>query len=197
MTYLIYKITSPTGGIYIGRAMERPNMTPTQSMKYRQKNGRGYKDSPALWNAIQKYGWDNMHKEVIQSHMDLNTANELEKILILKNSTNSYNIAAGGDGGNTYCKMDMDSLAKVKLKLSRATSGCNNPMFGRRQSPDSIRKNSIWHTDRKQSIETRLKNANSKRNRIWINDGQSERWIDKKLLNEYINQNWTIGRLKR
>lgn len=97
MTYLIYKITSPTGGIYIGRAMERPNMTPTQSMKYRQKNGRGYKDSPALWNAIQKYGWDNMHKKVIQSHMDLNTANELEKILILENSTNSYNIAAGGD----------------------------------------------------------------------------------------------------
>lgn len=70
-------------------------------------------------------------------------------------------------------------------------------MFGRRQSPDSIRKNSIWHTGRKQSNETRLKNANSKRNRIWINDGQSERWIDKKLLNEYINQNWIIGRLKR
>ena len=48
----VYKHIFPNGAIYIGRT----SMSPED----RWLNGWGYKQNPLAFNAILKYGWDNI-----------------------------------------------------------------------------------------------------------------------------------------
>lgn len=66
-------------------------------------NGCGYKNI-YFYNAIKKYGWDNIEHHIIASNLTHDEANTFEKILIQKLKSNNkeygYNISDGGDGGN-------------------------------------------------------------------------------------------------
>ena len=56
-SYVIYKHISPSGKIYIGQTCQSP--------KQRWNGGIGYKHSQHFYNAILKYGWDNISHEII------------------------------------------------------------------------------------------------------------------------------------
>ena len=101
--YLVYKYTSPSGGVYIGQTHN--------SIEYRAGNseGRMYAildkrtgefKQPAIANAILKYGFDNFKKEIISSGLTSDEADELEINLIKEARENGecYNIASGGKG---------------------------------------------------------------------------------------------------
>lgn len=101
--YLVYKYTSPSGGVYIGQTHN--------SIEYRAGNseGRMYAildkrtgefKQPAIANAILKYGFDNFKKEIISSGLTSDEADELEISLIKEARENGecYNIASGGKG---------------------------------------------------------------------------------------------------
>ena len=68
------------------------------------KDGSGYDQCTVFWNAIQKYGWDNFHGEILFDSLTHDEANKLEikLISILKTSSKEYgyNISKGGTGGN-------------------------------------------------------------------------------------------------
>lgn len=53
MGYSVYKLTSPSGKIYIGCTSRKP--------EYRWNHGRGYRidHQERMGKAVQKYGWDN------------------------------------------------------------------------------------------------------------------------------------------
>lgn len=56
--YKLYRHTSPSGKVYIG-------ITKT-SVYARWNKGRGYRrNQPAFYNAILKYGWDNINHEIL------------------------------------------------------------------------------------------------------------------------------------
>lgn len=94
--YCVYCHTAPNGKKYVGLTSRRP--------EERWKNGYGYKKSnPHFWNAIKKYGWENIKHDILLSRLDKQQAGEFEKMYIcLFNSSDrkyGYNKTFGGETG--------------------------------------------------------------------------------------------------
>lgn len=58
--YCVYKHTSPSGKVYIGQTSINP--------LDRWQNGKGYKKQ-AFYNAIKKYGWENIKHEILYDNL--------------------------------------------------------------------------------------------------------------------------------
>lgn len=89
-----------------------------------------------LSRAIEKYGVDNFSKEIVENCETKQLLNEREKYWIsyfdATNSDNFYNIANGGDGGNTLAGYTEEQLEEHSKILSKAlkgviNQGANNP----------------------------------------------------------------------
>lgn len=67
-------------------------------------NGSGYVRQPYFYNAILKYGWDNIEHRILFENIDKETAKSLEISLIdlLRTTTkdHGYNVSFGGESGN-------------------------------------------------------------------------------------------------
>ena len=94
--YCVYKHTAPNGKVYIGITRQVPEVR-------WGKNGNGYASSPHFYSAIQKYGWDNIQHEILETGLSKREAGDSEKRLIRQyNSANrmfGYNQTLGGDYG--------------------------------------------------------------------------------------------------
>lgn len=95
--YYIYKHTSPNNKIYIGYSCQ-------QKPEYRWRNGKGYIKNPLMWNAIQKYGWENFKHEILETGLSFNDANlkEIYYIKLYKSDKRNfgYNLTTGGSNPN-------------------------------------------------------------------------------------------------
>lgn len=122
-SYLVYKHTTPINKVYIGITCE--------TLAQRCKRGKGYRNNQAFWKAIQKYGWDNIRHEILFSGLTKEQAEqkEIELIAFYKSDKKShgYNITSGG-GVNSGFHLSK----KTKDKISKANSGTNNGMYGKR-----------------------------------------------------------------
>ena len=78
--YLIYKHTFPNNKVYIGITCN--------DVKKRWKNGLGYITQSNIFNAIVKYGWNNIKHEILYKDLTKQQAFELEENLII--SSKSY-----------------------------------------------------------------------------------------------------------
>jgi group I intron endonuclease len=110
---VIYKLTSPSGKVYIGKA---------SVFKKRMSShcAHAKRGSPGpLYNAIRKYGWENFQKEIIEETLDLDNR---ECFWIAHyDSTNSavgYNITEGGTGGNVWVNFSEDHKEYLRKKMS-------------------------------------------------------------------------------
>lgn len=109
MFYTIYKTTNIINGkFYIG--------------KHQTKNlNDGYIGSGRLLKrAIDKYGIDNFHKEILhickdEKHMDL-----LESILVVPDSETNYNLCDGGKGGWSYINRTIGNRKYTSEEIKRA-----------------------------------------------------------------------------
>lgn len=80
--YKVYKHTVPNGKVYIGVTSYEPEI--------RWMGGRGYKDNCEFFNAILKYGWDNIQHEILFDGLTKKEAFDIEaKQIALYNSTDS------------------------------------------------------------------------------------------------------------
>jgi group I intron endonuclease len=135
-TYLIYKYTSPSGKSYNGQ---------TKDLKRRETQHISSNGCRAFSNAINKYGFENFTREILEENLTLDVANIKEEYYISIHNTmvpNGYNLQSGGN--NKLWS------AESKALLSLAVSGENNPMFGRcgdanpmfgkRHSPEALAK---------------------------------------------------------
>ena len=78
-----------------------------------------YKGSGVYLNsAISKYGWDNFRCELIESFDTREELNIAEKKYIQKydavNSCEFYNIALGGEGGDTYSGLSLEAKERFR-----------------------------------------------------------------------------------
>lgn len=114
--YSVYRHTCPNGKIYIGITQQKPTR--------RWRNGLGYRGNPHFWNAIQKYGWENIRHEILFEKLSKECACEKEKELIEEyNATNrlfGYNEKTGGQIGVTFS----DSMRR---KMGEAKKGWSAP----------------------------------------------------------------------
>lgn len=122
--------TFPNGKKYIGITCRRLSV---RAGKY----GQRYKGCPRLWVAICKYGWDNIHKEILYSNLTKGEAEDLEIKLISEYNTidkrHGYNVAKGGATNAGYKHTE-----EWKRELGKRNSGNGNPFYGKHHTPDVV-----------------------------------------------------------
>ena len=135
MKHVIYKITSPSGKVYIGRTKDFKTR-----MVDHKHNALTNKRDNSLYRAINKYGWDHMDREILlevneeESHIQ-------ERILINKYDSvrkgynDTYNTV--GSGNVWEGREDTKEYKEFTDKMSKITSGENNGMFGRTHSEET------------------------------------------------------------
>ena len=73
--YCVYKHIFPNNKVYIGVTCRKP--------EYRWDNGNGYTNTQRkIYNAIQKYGWENVKHEILFENLTKEEAEQKEIELI-------------------------------------------------------------------------------------------------------------------
>lgn len=141
----IYKITSPTGKIYIGK-------TKNFSKRVKDYHRQPCKTQRRLYNSFIKHGIESHVFKVVE-YCQEEELNDKEKYYIRLFNTfqtkNGLNLSDGGQGG----KMSDEG----KKNLSEKRKGKPNPYALKKQSPEHIRKRTSVLKGRKASEEARKK----------------------------------------
>lgn len=160
----IYKITSPSGKIYIGQSVNILNRF------YRYKSYH-CKMQPYLYNSLVKYGAENHRFEILQE-CELIQLNDLEKYYIELYSSfdkeNGLNLKNGGDGGGKCSKVTIERLREShkgqkawnkNIKMSdEQYVKCENTMF--KKGSIGLRKGKIVNEETREKM--RLKKIGKK-----------------------------------
>ena len=123
-TSKIYQHTLPNGKSYIGQTCKDP-------FKRAGHNFSRYERCPYFYNAVQKYGAENVRTEILYRCETIEEANRLETLCISRFGTlvpNGYNLQSGGS--------NFTHSAESIAMMSSARSGVNNPMFGKTLSSE-------------------------------------------------------------
>lgn len=97
-----------------------------------------------LKQAIKKYGKKNFKKTILEICSTKEELNDREKYWIKYfnacNNDSFYNIAKGGDGGDTFTQLPIEEQNRIKEIQSQCSSGHNNPMYGKHHSQSTKEK---------------------------------------------------------
>lgn len=127
--YSLYIHTNKTNGKrYVGITKQDPE-------RRWGVNGSHYKESPHLYSAIQKYGWDNFEHEIIHSGMTRDDACLLEKHYISHFKTQDRQYGYNSFEGGSAPTIPQD----VREKMSKSMMG-NQNCLGRVTSEETKRK---------------------------------------------------------
>lgn len=114
--YTVYKHTFPNDKVYIGITC--------QKLKKRWQSGWGYEHQTLVFNAIKKYGWNNIKHEVLFDNLTLEEAEskEIELIKMHRSTerTYGYNIS---NGGNHKGKVSEETKAKISASNTGKSRG--------------------------------------------------------------------------
>ena len=206
--YTVYKHTSPSGKVYIGiTGIEVEN---------RWQKGRGYKGQ-VFYNAIEKYGWDNILHEIVAENLTKEEAEYMEVELIAKyKSTDSkygYNVANGGNSNGKHSEETKQKIRDVnigkthtketKQKISSKNKGkvltethktkISNALKGNK-NPFFGKKHTEETKEKMRNAQTGSKNHNSKRvicdNIIFVSVKECADYYG---VNDKVMRNWLNG----
>ncbi len=153
MSYSVYKHTTPSGKVYIGIT--------SKPVEERWLNGRGYARNEHFWNAIKKYGWENIEHHVLATGLSKEEASEVEKMYIALYRSHEikhgYNLTEGGETGIVHTMESRRKLSESrkgqrynigvpfaeerKRHLSENHAdvrGEKNPMYGKKWTSEEI-----------------------------------------------------------
>ena len=112
--YTVYKLTSPTGKIYIGCTGGSP--------RKRWNSGYGYQHNIFLNEDIKKYGWKAFTKEIVCEKLTKEGAEKIEKQLVdlldTRNPLIGYNVFTGGN--RQGAKASAEGLARHSKGMKAA-----------------------------------------------------------------------------
>lgn len=150
--YTVYEHKMPNGKRYIGITSLEPNK--------RWLNGRGYKSNEYLYNAIKKYGWENIEHSIIRTNLTKEEAEKMEKELIAYFHANEHDHGYNWASGGSVYKHSAESKAKMseahkglrynigvpfteerKRHMSENHAdvrGEKNPMYGKKKPAEEI-----------------------------------------------------------
>lgn len=149
-----------------------------------------------LRNAIDKYGWDNFSCEVLEWCETVEDLVNAEKRYIAESNAQKsdeyYNIAAGGDGGDTghsypgmpgHVQTEEEKLKRsISLKKAYAENRHKVVKAG-------------YPKGKKRSEADRKANSERNKNKTWVNNGVEQHTIPLKKLNEYLAKGWINKKL--
>lgn len=161
--YSVYIHICPNSKKYIGITSKKPES--------RWRNGNGYKSNKHFYNAIQKYGWDNIEHKIIYNNLEEQEAYKKEIELIKKYNSNNkeygYNNSTGGEKSSKGC-----------VAWNKGIHVVNNGSFkkGHKLSEQSIKKIIEANKGRKHTEETKKKMSEAQK-------GEKASWYGKHLPN--------------
>jgi group I intron endonuclease len=187
----IYKITSPTGSIYIGKTVR------LKDRLYHYKYCSGIESQKIIYNSIKKYGWESHTLEILLETTDVDKLSELEIFYIKKynscryNNDKGMNLTLGGEG--TFGRVDSEETKKKRAKhhigskrsektkklMSSLKKGKPSTRIGYVCSEETKQKVSKANKGRLPSVST-IKNRNETRLKKLINQHTSILQIDNK-----------------
>lgn len=115
--------TTPSGKLYIGITCKKP--------EYRWNRGEGYKTNVHFYNAIKKYGWDNISHEIIADGLSKEDACNMEIDLIARYRSNDPNIGYNKSTGGDISAVGFKHTEESRKRMSEIKSGKNNPFYGK------------------------------------------------------------------
>jgi group I intron endonuclease len=154
--YSVYIYTTPNGKRYIGITC--------QKVKQRWNGGSGYVKCTAFYNAILKYGWNNIRHEVFITGLSEKSAKRVEAILIKRHKTQDrrygYNMTTGGEGstGRKVSKETRKKLSAIGKQLSEESRARLSAIqTGKRLSEETRAKISAVRAGSRHTDETKIK----------------------------------------
>lgn len=127
---VLYIITFPNSKKYIGI---------TNNIIRRKYQHKTYSKTQTtrLYNAIKKYGWENLIWKIIpMKNEKIAASKEIEYIKKYKtqNKLYGYNLNPGGDISRLGCKHTDETKKKIGLNSKSRVQGKNNPFYGKKHS---------------------------------------------------------------
>ncbi len=122
----IYKITSPSGKVYIGQTRDISR----RKSKYKRLD---CKQQPKIFNSIEKYSWE-LHKFEVVEEVESSFLNEREKYWIeyFDSLENGLNCTGGGDSK----KISPETIEKIR----QSKLGKPSPNKGKSMSDEQKKK---------------------------------------------------------
>jgi group I intron endonuclease len=128
--FVLYKHTCPNGKVYIGITCKKPQI--------RWNYGKGYQKNKHFYNAILKYGWDNIKHEILFDNVSEKDIYSLEQETIAQykatNRKYGYNKSIGGERAGLGVKLSKER----KKRISEMTKGENNPFYHKKHKPEVV-----------------------------------------------------------
>lgn len=138
--YLIYKLTSPSGKVYVGQTSKTLEERITIHNKDRNRAISTKRTLPRFYAAWFKYPIDLWKQEVLITNLSKKEANKIEiKQISLHQSLNEkfgYNMTNGGDGGDTGKNGDINKRKKHSIFLKKLNK---NPNFVRNRIQKALK----------------------------------------------------------
>lgn len=142
----IYKLTSPSGKIYIGQ---------TQSLYDRVRGYKGGKFNKYMRRAVEKYGSDSMTLEILEKDISLDKLDEREQFyldILQPFGDKGYNICK--DAGTTRGRKRPPEEMKGSIDYMTGRFGELNHFYGKKHSEETKQKQREDKLGKKQSNET-------------------------------------------
>lgn len=158
--YIVYMHTCPNGKKYIGITSQSPER------RWQKGKGYAYGSNPYFYNAIEKYGWENIEHTILFRNLTKEEAEQKEIELIKEHKTSQreygYNIDLGGSSCGKHSeeyKRRMSNMQKEiwansperRVALSEMRTGSHLS----EESKEKIRKANIGKKYSKETIEKR------------------------------------------
>jgi group I intron endonuclease len=135
MEHYIYLFTFPNGKYYIGRTKD------FNARLASHKYDASKKSRHELYWGINKHGWDNITKEIIDTAETLEeaVAKEYEYIVKYDSVRKGYNMTENTKigGSNWIGREDSEEFRMFKESMKEVMSGANNGMYGKSHSSDA------------------------------------------------------------
>ena len=181
--YIVYMHVFPNGKKYIGITSKTPNG--------RWEGGTGYNKirQPMMYNAIQKYGWENVEHIILFKDLSYEEASQKEIELIAKYKTNcrkygndyGYNMTDGGDGTTGHVVSEEAKQKMSQQKLGKIGKDCPNSR-------------SVYCDGKIYDSLTQFREENNVTKNVskWLDGrvGMPKKWYDKDL--HYIGQDKSV-----
>ena len=189
---VIYKITSPSGRLYVGKTHDLRKRINAYKCDVR-KNRKDLK----LHNSLRKYGWDAHILEVIEEVEDA-MLDEREIYWIAELKTYCYinptglNMTLGGDGQRSTWMHDTER----RKKQSRLFSGQGNPFYGKTHSEEFKKKKAIQVSEYNKKNGIKVPKWGSEKGRLKIIKPVVAYNSNGEFVNEYASATDAAGELK-
>lgn len=190
--YAIYIHTFPNGKRYVGISKD---------VNHRFRNGKGYYNQKIMYNAIQKYGWENVETTIVSDHLAEKEAKqkEIEYIALFKTTDRKfgYNQTFGGEGGNGRVEGE-ENKKRTGKRMSELHKGVPLSDEHKRKISETLKgkPKSYSESGRKRIIESNRTRHYSDQTRKKMSQN-TKKAMKEKNMSEYLSRKWQENKEER